>query len=111
MKTVSEILRDCAFALPRSEDYDAERMSAALGGKTKVSSPFICDYLEWTVRDEGHQQLADETKEFLHNLGMGRGTGEFDFRDRTGDATVETQYQRCMWLFFAADLWDEGFRP
>lgn len=106
-KTVSDILRDCAFALPRSEHVT---MRAALGGPARTSSPYICDYLEFSV--SGNEAgVAHEAKWFLHSLGMGHGISEFDFRDKYGDATRKTQYQRCMWLFFAADLWDEGFRP
>ena len=106
MKTVSEILRDCAFALPAREG--SHTGVAALGGETQpYASPFICDHLEHNTTDEH----ALKAKHFLHDLGMGMGTGEFDFLDRYGDATLKTQYQRAMWLFFAADLWDEGFRP
>lgn len=106
MKSVSEILRDCAFALPACESTHSK--VAALGGKTlPYTSPFICDYLEFNTTD----RHALKAKHFLHDLGMGTGIAEFDFRDCIGDATLKTQYQRCMWLFFAADLWDEGFRP
>lgn len=106
MKSVSEILRDCAFALPTREGFHTG--VAALGGKTlPYMSPFICDYLEFNATD----RHALKAKQFLHDLGMGVGIVEFDFCDSANDATLKTQYQRAMWLFFAADLWDEGFRP
>lgn len=118
MKTVADVLRECAFQLPAYElsSYSEEAPLLLSRGATHRTSPFICDQLwELEVKEAGDfSRVAPEAKLFLIALGMGTGTQEFDFRVmRNGDwiASRKTQYQRAMWLFFAADLWDEGFRP
>ena len=117
MKTIADVLRECAFQLPAYElpGYSEEAPLLLSRGTTYRTSPYICDQLyNLEVREDDFARVAPEAKLFLIALGMGTGMFEFDFHVMcNGDwiASRKTQYQRAMWLFFAADLWDEGFRP
>ena len=117
MKAVADVLRECAYRLPAYElpSYSEEAPLLLSRGATHRTSPFICDQLQELEAHEPDDfaRVAPEAKLFLIALGMGTGVFQFDFHVmRNGEwiASRKTQYQRAMWLFFAADLWDEGFR-
>lgn len=109
MNITAEILRDCAYGLPREEgskDALLDDMEMA-----RTGSPFICDHLDRMV--EGAEEQLYIARSFLHELGMGAGITEFLVDDEDGNRslgfnhTVKQQTLRAWWLLFAADLAEE----
>lgn len=108
---ISEVLRTVAFLLPANGRCT---FTAALGGKTDETSPYICDCLDTNPAFDNLEIETLAAKNYLIALGMGTGFCVFDPEsERRVDkpASRKTQYLRCTWLLFAADLWDEGFYP
>jgi hypothetical protein len=110
MNITAEILRDCAYGLPREEDSKDALLDDMEMART--GSPFICDHLNRMVEVAEEQQLY-VAREFLHELGMGVGMAEFLVDDEDGNQgfgfnrTVKQQTLRAWWLLFAADLAEE----
>lgn len=106
MSTIAKILRECAYRLPDKED---SYFNVVDGEPIPQNSPFICDHLDI-------MKGSAFAKQFLHELGMGRGWREF-LTDDEADSfpgfhyTREHQTMRAVFLLFAADLAEEWREP
>lgn len=101
-KEIAQVLRDCAYALRNNgQEHDGFHSR----------SHYICDTLKVMEYDEGYCPQACRLADgFLRAMGMGTGFGVFgqpDYRPGKPDFSLEQQFERMAWLFFAADLAEE----
>ena len=113
--SVSDVLREAAdvyLAKPNSGDCNEGAASKQLYSCMAINAVLVkhkigddtSSYNLWS-----NHPFCQEIKNFLKSLGC--RTGEYSAFQWTNESTETRQGTRYAWLHFAADLWDEGFRP